>query len=279
MKRKLDFVLRSKDASVVFEDTSIIAINKPPNLLVLPDRYNQSIPNLYHILKEELGEIFVVHRIDKETSGIIVFAKNAMAHGALNDQFESRKVKKSYRAIAVGTAGEREGRIDAPISEGGNHSRTMSRKTGSRFAGRIDMKRGKTSVTNYKVIDAFDGYAFVAAEPETGRMHQIRIHLASIGMPIMCDSIYGDGKPFFLSRVKTRYFSEGEEKPLLSRTALHAESISFSHPETNEPISLTAEMPKDMRSVLNYLRKFKPITSMADGFQSDNQRRSASANG
>ncbi len=252
MKRKFDFVLKSKNGSIIFEDESIIVIDKPPRLLVLPDRYNQSLPNLYHMLKEEFGEIFVVHRIDKETSGVIVFAKNADAHTALNSQFEDKRVEKTYRTIVVGTPGGTEGKIDAPISESQNHPGVM----------KVDLKRGKPSVTNYKVVERFDGYALVAVEPESGRMHQIRIHLASAGLPVMCDKIYGDGKPFFLSQVKTRYFSEGEEKPLLSRTALHAESISLFHPTKNERVSFAAELPKDMRSVLNYLRKFKPNISV-----------------
>ena len=261
-------MLKSKNASVVFEDESIIVIDKPPNLLVLPDRYNQMIPNLYHILKEELGEIFIVHRVDKETSGAIVFTKTAMAHNILNDQFENGDVEKKYLAIVVGTLNGAEGRVEVPILENRNHPGVM----------KVDMKRGKPSVTNYKVVEMFDGYGLIAAKPETGRMHQIRIHLASIGSPIMCDKIYGDGKPFFLSHVKSKYFSEGDEKPLLSRTALHAESISFFHPINNERISFTAEIPKDMRSVLKYLRKFRSMASPTDVIQLQIQKRSASAN-
>ncbi len=247
MKRKFDFIVKSKNGSIIFEDENIIVINKPPNLLVLPDRYNHSLPNLYNMLKEEFGQIFVVHRIDKETSGVIVFAKDAETHAALNSQFEEREVAKTYVAIVVGTPTEAEGKIDAPISESQTHPGVM----------KVNSKHGKPSVTNYRVVEMFDGYALVEARPESGRMHQIRVHLASIGLPVMCDKVYGDGKPFFLSQVKSRYFSEGDEKPLLSRTALHAESISFVHPTTNENVSFTAELPKDMRSVLNYLRKFK----------------------
>lgn len=280
MKRKIDLVLKSKGGSIIFEDESITVIDKPPNLLVLPDRYNQSLPNLYHMLKEEFGEIYIVHRIDKETSGVIVFAKNADAHAALNSQFEDRRVEKTYRAIVVGTPGGMEGKIDAPISESQKHAGVM----------KVDLKRGKPSVTNYKVVEPFDGYALVSVKPETGRMHQIRIHLASVGLPIMCDKIYGNGKPFFLSQVKSRYFSEGEEKPLLSRTALHAESVSVFHPTKNERVSFVAEIPKDMRSVLNYLRKFRSnVTDLNDpaarvlegqsgGYHHGSQKKSASAN-
>jgi 23S rRNA pseudouridine955/2504/2580 synthase/23S rRNA pseudouridine1911/1915/1917 synthase len=249
MKRKFDFLLKSKNGSIIFEDRNIIVISKPPHLLVLPDRYEQSIPNLYHMLKEEFGEIFVVHRIDKETSGVIVFAKDAETHAALNLQFEDRGVGKTYLAIVVGTPGEAEGIIDAPISESETHPGIM----------KVNRKRGKPSVTNYRVDELFDGYALVKAEPGSGRTHQIRVHLASMGLPILCDRVYGDGNPFFLSQVKSRYFPDGDEKPLLSRTALHAALISFTHPATMEQVTFKSELPKDMRSVLNYLRKFKPM--------------------
>ncbi len=248
MKRKLDLILKSKNGSVVFEDGSIIVIDKPSHLLVLPDRYDQSLANLYHMLKEEFGDIFIVHRIDKETSGVIVFAKNAEAHAALNEQFEERQVDKRYLAIVTGAPTEAEGKIDAPLAQSMTHPGVM----------KVNKKHGKPSVTGYRVVEAFDGYALLEAEPESGRMHQIRVHLASVGLPVMCDRVYGDGQPFFLSHIKKRYFSDGEEKPLLSRTALHAESISFRHPATRERVAFNCGLPKDMRSVLNHLRKLKP---------------------
>lgn len=242
MKRKIDFILKSHNGSIIFEDENIIVIDKPAHLLVLSDRYNQSLPNLNRMLKDELGDIFVVHRIDKETSGVIVFAKNSETHAALNSQFENKEVEKTYLAIVTGNSVTDEGTIDSPITESQRHPGVM----------KVDPKHGKPSKTNYRVIERFDGYAFVEVKPATGRMHQIRIHLSSIGLPIICDRIYGDGNPFFLSQVKPRYFSEGDEKPLLARAALHAESISFVHPLTKERTSFRAEMPKDMRSVLRY---------------------------
>ncbi len=247
MKRKIDFVLKARNGGIIYEDDRILVVEKPPQFLVLPDRYNHSLPNLYDMLKEEFGGIFVVHRIDKETSGVIVFAKDAETHASLNAQFEQRAVHKSYFAIIIGRPAEAYGTIDLPISESQNHPGIM----------KVNRKHGKPCKTNYRVDELFDGYAFVEATPESGRLHQIRVHLASVGLPIMCDKVYGDGKPFFLSQVKAHYYSEGDEKPLLSRTALHAESISFTHPGTNEQVSFRAELPKDMRSVLNYLRKFR----------------------
>lgn len=252
MKRKLDFVLKARNGSVIYEDDRIIVIEKPAQLLVLPDRYDHSLPNLYEMLKEEFGGIFVVHRLDRETSGVIVFAKDADSHAALNSQFEQRQIHKRYMAIVVGRPAEADGTIDAPISESQIHPGVM----------KVNHKHGKPSRTSYRVEEMFDGYAFVEAMPESGRLHQIRVHLASIGLPVMCDRVYGDGKPFFLSQVKSHYYSEGDEKPLLSRTALHAGSITFTHPGTNEQMTCNSELPKDIRSVLNYLRKFKSLNKM-----------------
>lgn len=247
----------------MFEDERIIVIDKPAQLLVLPDRYNHSLPNLYDMLKEEFGGIFVVHRLDKETSGVIVFAKDADAHASLNSQFEHRAIHKKYMAIVVGRPSEANGVIDTPISESQSRPGVM----------KVNRKHGKASTTGYRIDELFDGYAVAEAMPESGRLHQIRVHLASIGLPVMCDKVYGDGKPFFLSEVKVNYYSDGEEKPLLSRTALHAASIAFSHPDRNEVMTFESELPKDMRSVINYLRKFRSPNIMM--YQSEGSFRHA----
>ena len=247
MKRKLDWLLHSKNVEIVFEDEHLLVLNKPANLLVLPDRYNEKLPNLSSILNGELGKVYVVHRIDRETSGVIVFAKTPTAHAKLSSQFEGRDVEKVYQAIVVGTAINDEGCIDAPLAESARQPGVM----------RVVQKGGKESITDYIVLERFRGYAFVGIRPRTGRTHQIRVHLQSIGVPILADKLYGDGRGFFLSGIKEHYKSEGEEKPLLERTALHAAAIGFSHPATGERLSLTIPMPKDMSSVLKYLRKFR----------------------
>ncbi|MEX0602638.1 MAG: pseudouridine synthase, partial [Bacteroidota bacterium] len=117
MKRQLDWLLRSKGAVIVFEDESVIVVNKPARLLVLPDRYDRTLANLHGILAGELGKIYVVHRIDRETSGVIVFAKTGEAHRNLCRQFQGREVETVYQAIVLGAPADREGVIDAPLSE------------------------------------------------------------------------------------------------------------------------------------------------------------------
>ena len=247
MNRKLKWRLESTGTGIVREDDFLLVLNKPANLLVLPDRFRHEIRNLYTILTEELGKIFVVHRIDKETSGLIVYAKTAEAHAALNSQFEQRMVEKVYFGIVAGTPTAESGRIDAPLIESSKEAGVV----------KVSHRSGREAVTEYRVLERFHGYAFMELRPRTGRTHQIRAHLQSIGIPLLADRIYGDGAPFCLSHIKPGYKSAGEEKPLLERTALHAFAISFDHPETGERTNLSAEMPKDMSAVLKYLRKFR----------------------
>jgi len=247
MNRKLKWRLESTGTEIIHDDDQLLVLNKPAHLLVLPDRFRHDIRNLYTILTEELGKIFVVHRIDKDTSGIIVYAKTPEAHAALNEQFEHRMVEKVYLGIVAGTPPSESGRIDAPIAENGREAGVM----------KVNYRTGKEAVTEFRVLERFTDYAVLELRPRTGRMHQIRVHLQSVGTPLLSDRTYGDGRPFYLSHIKPGYRSEGEEKPLLERTALHAFAISFDHPKTGERTNLMAEVPKDMNSVMKYLRKFR----------------------
>lgn len=234
-------------SQIVYEDNDIVVLNKPAGTLVLPDRFDQSIYNLYRVFLERYGQVFVVHRIDKGTSGLIVFAKTGTAHSALSRQFEERTTEKEYLAICLGESTAESGMIDLPLSE----------SPGKRFKMRIDRDKGKNSSTHYRVLERFEGYTFVAAKPETGRTHQIRVHLGAINLPILGDALYGGGDGFFLSAIKPGYRINGDEKPILERTALHASKIVFEHPGIHQKVTFEAELPKDMRIVLNYLRKFR----------------------
>ncbi|MGD0038292.1 MAG: RluA family pseudouridine synthase [Bacteroidota bacterium] len=246
MRRKLENILKKNGGGILLEDDTVIVINKPAGLLVLPDRFDRKLINLYELLKETFGTIFVVHRIDRETSGVVLFAKTAEAHALLNTAFEMRQVEKTYRAIVVGSPNADSGCIDLQITENEHGVRKM----------KIDKKNGKEAITDYKVIEKFKGYAFIEAKPHTGRTHQIRIHLSAIGLPILADPLYSNSGSFFLSSIKRNYKSNGEEKPLLARTALHAFSLSFIHPATGEKILIDAPMPKDMETVLKILKRY-----------------------
>ena len=246
MRWKLENILKKNGGSILREDDAIIIINKPTGLLVLPDRFDRTLVNLYELLKETFGTIFIVHRIDRETSGVVLFAKTAEMHAMLNTAFEHRQVEKTYRAIVVGSPIADSGRIDLPIAENEHGERKM----------RVDRKNGKEASTDYKIIEKFNGHALVEARPHTGRTHQIRVHLSAIGMPILADSLYGNNSCFFLSSVKRNYKSNGEEKPLLARTALHAFSLLFMNPVTGEKMFVEAPIPKDMETVLKVLKKY-----------------------
>lgn len=242
MKRHLESYLRYHHAAIVYEDGHLLVLNKPSGLLVLPDRYDRSIPNLYEGLQAELGAIFVVHRIDRETSGVLVFAKTAHAHASLSSSFQGRSVKKTYVAIVQGrpSASEGEIRADVPVRQGNAH---------------VD----RESESHYRVVETFRRHSVVEVTPVTGRTHQIRIHLQSIGLPIVGDRLHGTGRPFLLSEIKSSYRPGAEgEKPLLDRAALHASELRCLHPLTQQALVFRAELPKDMRSVLNALRKYSP---------------------
>ena len=247
MHRKLKWRLESTGSEIIYDDDELLVLNKPANLLIVPDRLRHELNNLYGILTEELGKAFVVHRIDKETSGIMMFGKTLETHAALIAQFEQRMVEEVYFGIVVGSMAADVGRIEVPIVESAGGTGLMG----------VNRRSGLEAVTEYRVLERFKGYSFLELRPRAAKMQQIRLHLQSIGAPLLCDRSYRDGKAFFLSQVKPGYRPDGDEKPLLERTALHAFAVSFDHPRTGGRTNLSAEMPKDMNSVLKYLRRFK----------------------
>lgn len=230
---------------IIKETGDFIAVNKPAGLLSIPDREGDEI-SLKRILRDNYGEIFTVHRLDKNTSGIIVFAKNEESHKFLSQAFEERSVEKYYTGIVKGIPLEKEKTIDAPIAQNNVKSSMM-----------IIHKRGKPSVTDYKVLEEFSKYSLLQFRIHTGRTHQIRVHMQYVGHPIVCDELYGDGMPILLSAIKRHYNlskNELEERPILSRLGLHAQRLKFTD-QHNNTFDLEAEMPKDMRALLQQLRK------------------------
>jgi len=233
------------DEYILSEDDNIIAINKPSGLLTIPDREGKDI-SLKQILKGKYGDIFTVHRLDKDTSGIVVFAKNEAAHKELSQLFEARETVKIYNGFVLGTPFQKSGTINEPIAEHPTKKGLMT-----------VYKKGKESITEYEVLENFKLYSWMQFHILTGRTHQIRVHMKHLGHPVVCDELYGDGKPVYISSVKRKKFNlskEAEsERPILSRLALHSAKLEFLL--TGKPYKLQAEPPKDLRALLQQLRK------------------------
>lgn len=233
---------------IIHEDEDIIIVNKPPNLLTIPDRYAHDLPNVYRKLQQHTDEVFVVHRLDKETSGILCFAKNEEAHKNLNQQFQNRSVEKIYYALVEGKLHQDNGIIDKPIAP----SKTVSGKM-------VISTNGKPSVTHYEVAEYFNHFTLLEANIKTGRTHQIRIHFSSIGYPLAIDKMYGRRDQFMLSELKGKKYKRGkdkEERPLMSRSSLHAYKLVIDHPTSGEQMTFIADLPKDFDAVVKQLRKW-----------------------
>lgn len=238
MKHKLE---------VIAETADWIAINKPSGLLSIPDR-TQSEPSLKDLLAEKYGKIWVVHRLDQPTSGLILFAKNENTHQYLSRQFEARKVEKFYIGLVIGSPLEKTGTINAGIMEHPVKKGTY-----------LINAKGKESLTTYEVLGHYGRYTRMRFQIHTGRTHQIRVHLKNIGHPILCDDIYGDGSPLLLSSVKGKKFklskTTEEERPILQRLALHAHTLEFTDTD-GKLIQLEAELSKDLQATFKQLEKW-----------------------
>lgn len=233
--------------NIIAETAEFIALNKPAGLLSIPDREGKDI-SLKKLLIEKYGSIFTVHRLDRDTSGLILFAKTEEAHRHLSQQFEERQTEKIYLGFVLGSLADKTGTVDAPIAE---HPAKKGLMTVYR--------KGKESLTEYEVLEDFKIFSWIQFQIHTGRTHQIRVHAKHIGHPILCDNLYGDGKPILLSSLKHKFKlskNELEERPLLNRLALHALSIRFAN-TNGEVIKLDAPVPKDLRALLQQLRKRK----------------------
>ncbi len=239
--------LNKNKLDIVFENDDIVAINKPSGMLTIPDRFNTEIPSLYTLLQKQYDKIFIVHRLDRDTSGIVIFAKNEQAHKWLSGLFENRTIDKHYLGIVKGSPLNKKGVINEPIAENQHQKGIM-----------IINKRGKPSITEYEVVDDFGIYSLVKFKILSGRTHQIRVHMKHIGHPIACDETYGDGKPVLISSFKKKFKlnREQEEQPILKRLGLHAYQIKFNS-QAGQPVEIIAEVPKDFKALLQQLSKQK----------------------
>lgn len=234
---------------LLHEDDGLLVVNKPSGLLTIPDRFGGDKDNLLALLQRQYEKVMVVHRLDRETSGVLCFARNEAAHRNLSMQFEHHTTDKFYLALLDGVLHHDEGEIDKPIGEHPTISGKMAISNS-----------GKPSLTYYRVLERFKRFTLAEALLKTGRTHQIRIHFQSIGYPLAVDPLYGRRTGFKLSEIKGKNYKAGkfsdDERPLMGRTSLHASRLRLDHPETGERLEFKAELPKDFAAVLNQLRKW-----------------------
>jgi 23S rRNA pseudouridine1911/1915/1917 synthase len=249
-----DPALRAAPFSVLYEDDHIIAVNKAAGIAVGADRWDESRERLDKLLAAHRGQrIFTVHRIDRDTSGLVLFAKDEPSHRRLSGAFETRRVRKQYVAVVNGRVSWTETLCDLPlVPDGDKQHRTI-----------IDQYRGKKSLTRFRLLGGAGNYSVVEALPETGRTHQIRVHLAGLGHPVVCDPLYGRGslRGVFLSSFKRGWQGDPlEERPLLSRLGLHAAELTLGEDVTGVPggLSIRAPLPRDMAALLNQMEKNAP---------------------
>lgn len=244
---------------VVYEDETLTVINKPPGMVTHPAKGNwkgtlvNAIQFHYDALSTVAGENRpgIVHRLDRDTSGLLVVVKDDLAHRKLALQFELREVHKEYLALVYGVPQRDNDYIERPI---GFHPVTREK-----MAIRSLEDGGKPAVTFYEVLERFHGFALVRCQPQTGRTHQIRVHLTHIGHPIVADKAYSGRDKLTLGELLGDDGGSSHETILIDRQALHAHSLKFTHPATGRPISLTAPLPEDMERTLSALRAHRQM--------------------
>lgn len=228
---------------ILFQDNDLIVVNKPAHLPSIPSRGTSTSDDLRSRLQRRFGDIFVVHRLDYGTSGVICFAKNANTHKALSIAFEKRKVHKKYLALVSGVLSQDLMSIEAPLLyiEAINKS--------------VVSDKGKKSRTLVKVVQSFGVCSLVELTLETGRTHQIRAHLQFVGHPLLVDPKYGGREKFLLSSIKRDYRGERQtERPLLERPPLHASELTFN--DLNYP-TFFAPLPKDIKACVHQISKLQ----------------------
>ncbi|MBN2474018.1 MAG: RluA family pseudouridine synthase [Pirellulales bacterium] len=242
---------------ILHQDDFLVVVNKPAGMVVHPARGHWSgtlASALQHHFGRQLSAVGgpsrpgIVHRLDRDTSGAILVARNDQAHARLAAQFESRSIEKEYFALVAGSPNRDRDFIEQPI---GAHPHQREK-----MAIRRDESIGRSAQTFYEVTERFDGFAAVRLLPKTGRTHQLRVHLSHIGCPVLCDRQYGGRSR--ITRGEIRRDAQ-DTRVLLCRQALHARRLKFTHPQTGDPLEIEAPLPGDMAAVLAELRQYRAV--------------------
>jgi tRNA pseudouridine32 synthase / 23S rRNA pseudouridine746 synthase len=212
---------------ILYEHPSFLVLNKPAGMAVLPEGWDADAPFLVRLLEQEYGKIWIVHRLDKVTSGVMVIARTAEAHRNLSIQFEQHRVQKIYHAIVNGVPAWERQSASQPLRVDVGHSHRTA----------VNNARGKPALTEFHVLERFHSYSLLEAMPATGRTHQIRVHAYALGFPLLGDTLYSARKT-----------------DLISRPALHSFSLAFLHPLTGEMVTCSASYPHDFQLALEKVR-------------------------
>lgn len=242
MKKK-----QSNKYDLIFENEDYLIINKAASLLSIPDRYNAKLENLFDILNSIYGKIFTVHRLDKDTSGIMIFAKNENAHRYFSLLFQNQEIQRIYHVVIDGVLPQDSLEVDIPIIA------NPAKKGLS-----MPSARGKHSLSIFRKIEEFRHSSLVEVQLITGRHHQIRVHASAIGNPLLVDRDYGNRTEFYLSKVKRKFNlkKNTEEQPIIDRLSMHAYQLKFKDFKSREIVNFTAEYPKDFNVLVKQLRKY-----------------------
>lgn len=256
---KMDIEPEDIPLNIVYEDAALLIVNKPAGMVTHPayKNYSGTLVNavMYHakIRNESLSDLNgfvrtgIVHRLDKDTSGLLVIAKDEFAHRKLAEQFFKHTVKREYNGIVWGRLKEKRGIISAKIGRDKSDRKKMSIIP-------EEEETGKTAVTEYEVLEEYELMSLIKLRLRTGRTHQIRVHFSSIGHPIFGDDTYGGRKPHSVNMTSVNKATINNLLEMMPRQALHAKVIGFVHPYTKEEIYFESELPDDMKAVLSKLR-------------------------
>jgi len=252
------------EPTILFEDDNLIVLEKPPGLTVHPGAGKEA-PTLMEILVKsrpemigvgESGRWGIVHRLDKDTSGIMVVAKTQTAYEGLSDQFRRHSTGRVYMALVRGAPNSETGIVDRELGRSRSDRKKMSTVT----------RKGRAAITCWSVKERYDGICLIEIRPQTGRTHQIRVHLASIGLPVLGDRVYGVGS----RKQKTTDPLRNQIRLILKRQALHAAFLAFKHPVTQNELQFSSGLPTDIEEVIRMLKQAAARGARANAWQAQN---------